>query len=132
MSEHFVGQGIAFPMRVGPSGGIALVSRDEEIAESMRLILGTSPGERPMRPEFGCPIHDHVFAPADATTIGLIAFEVRNALGRWEPRIDVLDVVVFSDDTEPTLLYIDITYAVRDTNDPRNLVFPFYVIPSEE
>ena len=132
MSEYFVGQGIAFPMRVSSTGGIALVSRDEEIAESMRLILGTSPGERPMRPEFGCPIHDHVFSPADATTTGLIAFEVRNALVRWEPRIDVSDVTVFPDDSEPTLLYIDITYAIRDTNDPRNLVFPFYVIPSEE
>ena len=132
MSEHFVGQGIAYPMRVGPGGGLALVSRDEEIAESMRLILGTSPGERPMRPEFGCPIHDHVFAPADATTTGLIAFEVRNSLNRWEPRIDVLDVVVTQDDDEPTLLFIDITYSIRDTNDPRNLVFPFYVIPTEE
>ena len=131
MSEYFVGRGIAFPMRIGPTGGIALVSRDEEIAESMRLILGTSPGERPMRPEFGCPIHDHVFAPADATTTGLIAFEVRNALNRWEPRIDVLDVVVTRDDDQPTLLYIDITYSIRDTNDPRNLVFPFYVIPRE-
>jgi hypothetical protein len=132
VSEFFVGQGIAFPMRVSATGGIALVSRDEEIAESMRLILGTSPGERPMRPEFGCPIHDHVFSPADATTTGLIAFEVRNALVRWESRIDVLEVTVFPDDSEPTLLYIDITYAIRDTNDPRNLVFPFYVIPSEE
>ena len=132
MSEHFVGQGIAYPMRVGPGGGLALVSRDEEIAESMRLILGTSPGERPMRPEFGCPIHDHVFAPADATTTGLIAFEVRNSLNRWEPRIDVLDVVVTQDDDEPTRLFIDVTYSIRDTNDPRNLVFPFYVIPTEE
>ena len=132
MSEQFVGQGIAYPMRVGPGGGLALVSRDEEIAESMRLILGTSPGERPMRPEFGCPIHEHVFAPADATTTGLIAFEVRNSLNRWEPRIDVIDVVVTQDDDEPTRLFIDVTYSIRDTNDPRNLVFPFYVIPTEE
>jgi phage baseplate assembly protein W len=132
MSETFVGRGLAYPMRVSPSGGIALVSRDEEIAESMRLILGTSPGERPMRPDFGCPIHDHVFAPADSTTIGLIGFEVRTSLARWEPRIDVLDVVVTQDAGQPNLLYIDITYAVRDTNSPRNLVFPFYVIPDEE
>ena len=132
MSDWFIGSGIAYPMRIGPNGGIALASHDEEIAESMRLILGTSPGERPMRPEFGCPIHDHVFAPADATTTGLIAFEVRNALHRWEPRIDVTDVVVTRDDDQPTLLYIDITYSIRDTNDPRNLVFPFYVIPAEQ
>jgi phage baseplate assembly protein W len=132
VSEYFVGRGIAYPMRVSASGGIALSSRDEEIAESMRLILGTSPGERPMRPDFGCPIHEHVFAPADATTTGLIAFEVRNSLTIWEPRIDVLDVTVRRDESQPTLLYIDVTYQVPDTNDPRNLVFPFYVIPEEE
>jgi hypothetical protein len=132
MSEFFVGHGLAYPMRVGPTGGIALVTNDEEIAESMRLILGTSPGERPMRPDFGCPIHDHVFAPADSATIGMIAFEVRNSLARWEPRIDVLDVVVSQDESQPTLLYIDVTYAIRETNDPRNLVFPFYTIPAEE
>jgi phage baseplate assembly protein W len=132
MSEFFVGHGLAYPMRVSPTGGIALVTNDEEIAESMRLILGTSPGERPMRPDFGCPIHDHVFAPADSATIGMIAFEVRNSLARWEPRIDVVDVVVSQDESQPTLLYIDVTYTIRETNDPRNLVFPFYVIPDEE
>ena len=118
-------------MRVGPSGGIALASRDEEVAEGIRLILGTSPGERPMRPEFGCPIHEHIFAPADSTTTGLIAFEVANSLKRWEPRIDVLECRV-ARRHQPSLLYIDVTYAIRDTNDPRNLVFPFYVIPDEE
>jgi uncharacterized protein len=132
MSDFFVGRGIAYPMRVGPTGGIALASRDEEIAESMRLILGTSPGERPMRPEFGCPIHEHIFAPSDATTTGLIAFEVRNSLQRWEPRIDVHDVVVTAAEDQPALLFIDVTYSIRDANDRRNLVFPFYVIPNEE
>src|SRR5919106_6846182 len=106
MSELFVGRGIAYPMRVSTTGGIALSSREEEIAESMRLILGTSPGERPMRPDFGCPIHEHIFAPADTTTIGLIAFDVRNALTRWETRIEVHDVTVRRDDNLPTLLYI--------------------------
>ena len=132
MADLFVGRGIAFPMRVNPTGGLALASGDDEIAESIRLILGTSPGERPMRPDFGCPIHDHVFAPADASIIGMIGFEVRNSLTMWEPRIDVLDVTVSQDESRPSLLYIDITYEVRDTNDPRNLVFPFYAIPNEE
>ena len=85
-----------------------------------------------MRPDFGCPIYEHVFAPADASMIGMIAFAVRNALARWEPRIEVLDVVVSRDESRPSLLYIDITYEISDTNDPRNLVFPFYVIPHEE
>jgi uncharacterized protein len=132
VADVFVGRGIGFPMRVDHTGALALVSGDQEIAESIRLILGTSPGERPMRPDFGCPIHDHVFAPADASIIGMIAFEVRNSLARWEPRIDVLDVVVSQDQSRPSLLYIDITYEISDTNDPRNLVFPFYVIPDEE
>ena len=132
MSDLFVGHGVAFPMRVNATGGLALVSSDEEIAESIRLILGTSPGERPMRPDFGCPIHNHLFGSVDASMIGMLGYEVSNSLALWEPRIEVTDVVVSPDESQPSLLYIDITYQVRDTNDPRNLVFPFYVIPDEE
>jgi Bacteriophage baseplate protein W len=132
MSEEFIGAGWAFPLRVDSSGGIALVRRDQELEESIRLVLGTAPGERPMRPDYGCAIHDYVFAPADATTAGRVAYEVRASLERWEPRIDVIDVEVSIAAGDGSVLYIDITYAVRGTNDPRNLVFPFYVIPSEE
>jgi phage baseplate assembly protein W len=132
MSEEFVGAGWAFPLRVNASGGIAMVRREQELEESMRLILGTALGERPMRPEFGCAIHDYVFAPADATTAGRLAYEVQASLERWEPRIEVVDVDVTVDVTDATILYLDISYAIRGTNDPRNLVFPFYVIPSEE
>ncbi|MER7167921.1 GPW/gp25 family protein [Micromonospora sp. NPDC000207] len=132
MAEQFIGRGWAFPLRTDATGGIALVERDREIVEAIRLILGTAPGERPMRPEFGCGVHDHVFAPADENTAGRIAFEVRRALDRWEPRIDVTDVVVGFDAEEAGLLYIDVRYSIRGTNDPRNLVFPFYVIPSHE
>jgi phage baseplate assembly protein W len=132
MSQEFVGAGWAFPLRTGATGGIATVAGYREIEEAIRLVLGTSYGERPMRPEFGCGIHDFVFAPADATTAGRIAFEVRSALERWEPRIDVLDVTVALDTEDPSTLYIDITYSLKGTNDPRNLVFPFYVIPEEQ
>ncbi|MFF5218374.1 GPW/gp25 family protein [Micromonospora sp. NPDC000442] len=130
MAEQFIGAGWAFPLRVDARGGIALVSREREIVEAIRLILGTAPGERPMRPEFGCAVHDYVFAPADENTAGQIAFEVRAALDRWEPRIEVTDVLVGFDEEAEGTLYIDIRYLVRGTNDPRNLVFPFYVIPS--
>ena len=92
MAEQFIGAGLAFPMQVDATGGIALVRREREIEESIRLILTTAPGERPMRPEFGCGIHDFVFAPADSSTAGQIAYEVRTALERWEPRIDVAEV----------------------------------------
>ena len=121
---EFVGAGLAFPIRVDLTGKVALVAGERELEQSIALILGTIPGERPMRPEFGCRIHDYVFAPADATTAGLIAYEVRQSLLRWEPRIDVTDVIVAP-------LLVDLRYSVRSTNDPRNLVFPFYVIPDE-
>jgi phage baseplate assembly protein W len=132
MSEEFIGNGWAFPLRTDATGGIALVSREREIEESIRLILGTSPGERPMRPEFGCRIHDYVFAPADAGTASLIAADVRIALERWEPRIELEGVNVYPDPLDQTVLYIDVRYSMGTTNDPRNLVFPFYVIPAEE
>lgn len=131
MSEEFVGAGWAFPLRTSATGGIALVDAERELEEAIRLVLGTAYGERPRRPEFGCGIHDYVFASADATTAGRIAFEVREALRRWEPRVDVHDVDVLFDTVDPSTLYIDITYARRGTNDPRNLVFPFYTIASE-
>lgn len=132
MGQEFIGTGWAFPLRTDHTGSIALVSHEREIEESIRLILATAPGERPMRPEFGCGAHDYVFAPADAATAGDIAYAVRVALDRWEPRITLNDVIVRFDAVESGTLYIDIEYSVRGTNDPRNLVFPFYVIPPHE
>ncbi|MBF6218200.1 GPW/gp25 family protein [Nocardia abscessus] len=130
MAEQFIGAGWAFfPMRTDHTGAIALVTADQEIKESIRLILGTSPGERPMRPEFGCAIHEFAFAPADAATAGQIVYEVRAALERWEPRIDLDVVQVRFDEADNGTLYIDVRYSIRGRNDPRNLVFPFYVIP---
>jgi phage baseplate assembly protein W len=129
VSEQFIGRGWAFPLRVDQTGGIALVSREQEIEEAIRLILGTSPGERPMRPEFGCRIHEYLFASADGETASAIGGAVRASLRRWEPRINVEDVVVSIDRSNPALLYIDVRYVIKATNDRRNLVFPFYVIP---
>jgi uncharacterized protein len=129
MGMEFVGAGIAYPLRTDASGGLALVSREREIEEAIRLVLGTSPGERPMRPEFGSRIAEHVFAPANAATAGQLAYEVRVALERWEPRVDVDDVEVGFDEMDTGVLYLDVRYRIRGTNDPRNLVFPFYVIP---
>jgi Bacteriophage baseplate protein W len=131
VSEEFIGSGWAFPLRTDATGGIALVSREREIVEAIRLILATAYGERPMRPEFGCGIHELVFAPADATTAGRIAYEVELSLRRWEPRVELVDVTCTTVDAEPSTLYIDVGYRIRGTNDPRNLVFPFYVIPVE-
>jgi hypothetical protein len=131
MSEQFVGAGWAFPMRTGPSGGLALVSGQREIEEAMRLVLATAPGERPMRPEFGCAIHDLVFAPVNDRTVGRIRYEVRTCLDRWEPRIEVDSVDVTVDTEDTSVLFIDVRYSIRGTYNPRSLVFPFYVIPNE-
>ena len=132
VNREFIGSGWAFPLRTDATGSIALVGGETELVESIHLILATAPGERPMRPDFGCAIHDLVFAPANAATAGKIAYEVRRALLRWEPRIDVTDVAARFDQADAGRLLIEISYTARDSNDPRNLVFPFYVIPSHE
>jgi phage baseplate assembly protein W len=132
MGEQFVGSGWHFPMRTSASGGLMLVSGEQEIEQAMHLVLATAPGERPTRPEFGCAIHELVFAPVNETTAGQIAHEVRASLDRWEPRIRVCDVRVSPAPHDPAMLYIDVRYEVRGTNNPRNLVFPFYVIPSHD
>lgn len=129
--NDFVGKGWGFPIRVDANGSIALVSRDREIEEAIRIILATSPGERPMRPEFGCGIHRYVFEPVDGSTAGMLMYEVRRALERWEPRITVNTVEVTYDAEDRAVVYIDIRYTINATNDPRNLVFPFYSIPNE-
>jgi hypothetical protein len=132
MRDEFIGAGWAFPVHTDVTGSIALTSGEREVIESIRLILATAPGERPMRPEFGCAIHDLVFAAADAATAGQIAYEVRLSLERWEPRVAVSDVVVSVDRADRGTLLIEIRYTIRGDNDPRNLVFPFYVIPADD
>jgi phage baseplate assembly protein W len=127
--NSFVGTGWSWPVTTDPTGAIAVVSGPDELEQAMYLVLATAPGERPMRPEFGCRLQEFVFAPANASTAALIAAEVVTSLVRWEPRVVVDDVAVTSDAEEPSTLWIDVRYTVRSTNDRRNLVFPFYVIP---
>src|SRR6185503_10610592 len=98
MANEFVGAGWAFPLELDQTGGFKLVTDDREIEQAIRLIIGTSPGERPMRPEFGCAINDFLFAEANASTAGQIAAEVQSSLTMWEPRIDVDDIFVTIDD----------------------------------
>jgi phage baseplate assembly protein W len=131
MAAEFVGRGIGFPVKAGSTGALVLVGDDTEIRQSIQLILGTAFGERPMRPEFGCGVHDLVFDASDGRTAGRAAYEVRASLARWETRIDVLDVEVTFPDAGRGVMHIAVTYTVRGTNDPRNLVFPFYLIGEE-
>ena len=128
---ELLGTGLAFPLSVDRRGGIALASGETDVDQAIEIILSTAPGERPMRPEFGCGVHDFVFDTIDAATVGRLETEIRRALDRWEPRI-VLDEVDFdlSEMGEGRLL-INIGYRLRATNHKRNLVYPFYVIPDE-
>ena len=129
--SDFIGTGWGFPTGVGGTGGIALVRGDTELVQAMRLILSTYPGERPMRPDFGCRLRDFVFRAATDDTIAELTGEVRRALLRWEPRVDVKGLTVRPDADDPSVLYIEIAYAPKGTNDHRNLVFPFYTIPDD-
>ena len=125
-----LGSGLAFPLGVDDRGRIALAREEIDVEQAIRIILSTAPGERPMRPEFGCAVHDCVFERIDADTLARIDQAVRVALDRWEPRIDLEDIV-FETRREGELL-VHLRYRLRATNDVRNLVFPFYVVPAEE
>jgi phage baseplate assembly protein W len=132
MNHDFIGAGWAFPVGVDARGAVALVHGTDELEQAMRLILLTYPGERPMRPAFGSLLRDYVFDGATLENAARIEGEVQHTLERWEPRVDVTGVDVTPGDAEVGLLYIDIEYVVKTTNDRRNLVFPFYTIPLEE
>jgi uncharacterized protein len=130
--SDIIGTGVAFPLGVDRRGALALARGDEDVRQAISIILSTAPGERPMRPEFGCGVHDYVFDVLDAATLGRMETEVRRALERWEPRIDVIDVDFELDGSSDGPLAITIEYRLRATNDVRNLVYPFYVVPAEE
>ena len=106
---------------------IAEAAYEERVRQSIWIVLGTARGERVMRPDFGCGIHDLVFSVGDAATIARVGDEVRQALLLWEPRIDLLDVTVAADPAQPTTLLIGIEYRVRATNNFFNSVYPFYL-----
>jgi uncharacterized protein len=127
----FVGRGFPFPMRIDGSGGFAMESGAADIEKSMRVILMTAPGERPMRPEFGCAIWDLLFEPVNMNTLGQMELAVSEALSRWEPRAEILEVVVDPDEAIPGGVRIEVSYRIASTNEERNLVLPFYTIPGE-
>lgn len=136
MSEGFLGTGWRYELqdennvgiRLEPSTGqIAEASDDALIQQSIWLILSTAPGERVMRPEFGCGIHDLVFSVPGPGSLGELAREVTRALTLWEPRVDVRRVEARQDVREPSRVLIEIEATVRSTNSRFNLVYPFYV-----
>jgi phage baseplate assembly protein W len=130
-SRDYLGQGLAFPLQFSARGGLALAGGERDIEQSIRIILETSPGERVMRPEFGCRARELLFAPRNSATQALLVLYVRQALGRWEPRIEVADIRVADDAARDGAWLVDITYKVKATHDERSIVHPFYILPEE-
>jgi uncharacterized protein len=129
MSVDFYGVGWAFPVSWQAQGvcRISPAAHEKSIDQAIRIILETGKGERVMRPDFGCGIHDLVFGVNDGTTLGLIEYEVRESLRRWEPRIDVLDVRAAIAGEQGESVHISIDYRVRSTDSRFNMVYPFYL-----
>jgi phage baseplate assembly protein W len=131
VQSDIIGRGWSFPPRLDHRGRISTVGGPAEIEQAIRIIITTIPGQRVMRPEFGCRLHELVFAPNDAQTAGLAERYVRDALGRWEPRIDLDEVIAQPDPDFPARLLITTRYTIRATHNSRSLVYPFYLIPEE-
>jgi phage baseplate assembly protein W len=128
MAFDFKGSGWGFPIHIDPATGALAAAQDEDkIRQSIWMILTTAPGERVMRGDFGCGIHNLVFESFSDAAIGQVLNEVAQALSRFEPRIDVLGIDVAPDRDEPNVLLIAINYVVRSSNSRFNLVYPFYV-----
>ena len=127
-TRDFLGRGWAFPPRVdGATGRVATSSEEENIRQSVRIILTTRCGERAMRPDFGCNLHNYVFELPDQTALTRIQAEVTEALTLWEPRIIDIGVNVDLDGLGRGEVLFHIHYTVRSTNNPNNLVFPYYL-----
>jgi len=131
MTNDIVGSGWTFPPSIDAQGGLALTNEISELEQSIIIILATSPGQRVMRPTFGCRLHELVFAPNNSQTAARARRFVEDALRMWEPRITVVKVEAGPDPSDPAQLLISIQYEVKATHDRRSLVHPFYLIPEE-
>jgi phage baseplate assembly protein W len=127
MAREFEGRGWRFPISLDDAGAIAEAREEDKVRQSIEIILRTAPGERVMRPDFGCRIHDLVFDTVSGAMIGRVATAVASALATFEPRIDVLNINPQQDTEDPTRLLVEINYRLRSSNSRFNLVFPFYV-----
>jgi phage baseplate assembly protein W len=127
-NKDFLGRGWATPMALDPvTGFVAFAEYEEDIRQAIRIIVETAPGERVMRPDFGCGIHDLVFASPDSNTLQRVQSVIEDALRKHEARIDALSVVVqYDPQASDGRLWIELEYRVRKTNQLGNFVFPFY------
>jgi len=128
MPNSFLGRGWKFPVRIDPTTGrVAMSELEQDIKESIWILLSTAPGERLMRPEFGCGIHDLVFSSMSTVTLGLFESRVREAITQFEARVDITKLEVFTKEPDKGKLEINLSCRIRDTNSEFNLVFPFYL-----
>ena len=128
MSKKFLGRGWKFPIEINnDKKALADAEYEDSIHQAIWIILSTAKGERVMRPDFGCGIHELVFANNDASTIGIAKFEVEESLRHWEPRIEVLNIEVAASGKNGEELHIYVSYRVRTTDNRFNLVYPFYL-----
>jgi len=130
-NKAFLGTGWAFPVNANGRGEIALVSGEKDIEQAIWIILGTRPGERVMRPTFGCRAHELVFEPRDATTSSLLKSYVQEALEFWEPRIQLISVEAYTDEENDGTVLVDIQYRIKSTHDVRSIIYPFYLAGEE-
>ena len=127
MSEKFLGIGWTFPIQPNSEGRISMSEYEKDIKESIWIILSTVKGERVMRPDFGCGIHEYVFSVMNMASLTLIENSVKEALTLWEPRVQVTKVAVSTEGMSEGKLLIEVEYRVRTTNNRFNLVYPFYL-----
>ncbi|HPW00419.1 MAG TPA: GPW/gp25 family protein [Oscillospiraceae bacterium] len=127
-TRDFLGKGFAFPPGVDKATGRFRMSREEEdIRQSIYLILMTRKGERAMEPEFGCSVYKYIYELPDDAFFHLVQNEVIDALTKWEPRITDIALDIDSSDILGGKVIFQISYTVRSTNNPNNLVFPYYL-----
>ena len=125
--RDFLGKGLRFPVSVNLNGGVSSSTLEENVRQSLFIILGTAPGERIYRPEFGCRIHDLMFAPNSAMTAALAEKYCEAAIYKYEPRIDEVVARASPNADQPNRLDIRIEYVIANKNEKRNLVYPFYL-----
>ncbi len=127
-AKEFLGRGVSFPPAIDENTGrFMMVSAEEDIRQSIYIILMTKKNERAMMPDFGCNIHNYVFGLPDNSTMTLLKKEIVDALTKWEPRIINVEVIINMSEKNNGKVIFDIIYTVRATNNPNNLVFPYYM-----
>lgn len=131
--KKFLGTGVKFPPQIDPvTGRFQMVSYEEDIKEAIYVILMTSKGERVMQPDFGCNLGEYVFELSNPTYMSLLKKEMIEALVKWEPRIDEIEIDINTTEIYNGKLQLNISYIVRATNNEDNLVFPYYLEAREE